>query len=362
MRKPFLDNLRWATVVLVVVYHAFYMFNSCGVLGGVGPFSPVQYQDALLPFVYPWFMVLLYVVAGVCARYALERTSPRAFVKGRTLKLLVPSTLGLFVWHWLTGFLNVYLGGGLAYMGEAPTLVRYLIFALSGTGPLWFAQLLWLYSLLLVLLRRLDKGDKLHTLCGKCPAPALLLLFLPLWGAAQVGSLPVITTYRLGIYLMAFLLGYLFLSHDRAQESLSKYHLPLLLAALVFGGAYSYAYFGQDYAAGPLLRGFFTNAYAWLMTLALLGLFKARFDHATPLSSRMTKASFGLYVFHYLPLLLTAWALKTYTPLPALAVYPLTAAAGLFGGLALWQLFRRIPLLRWLLLGLQKPVPSDATP
>ncbi len=114
MRRPYLDNLRWATVALVVVYHAFYMFNACGVPAGVGPFAPVQYQDALLPFVYPWFMVLLFVIAGMCARYSLEKRSAGEFVRSRTLKLLVPSTVGLFVWQWVTGYFNVYLGGGLA--------------------------------------------------------------------------------------------------------------------------------------------------------------------------------------------------------------------------------------------------------
>ena len=67
-RKPYLDNLRWATVVLVLIYHAFYYFNAQGVLGGFGSFSQVQYQDAILYFVYPWFMVLLFVISGICAQ------------------------------------------------------------------------------------------------------------------------------------------------------------------------------------------------------------------------------------------------------------------------------------------------------
>ncbi|HBM75175.1 MAG TPA: acyltransferase, partial [Clostridiaceae bacterium] len=65
MRKHYIDNIRWATVLLVLVYHVFYLFNSVGVLGGVGSFSEVQYQDAVLYFVYPWFMVLLFLIAGI---------------------------------------------------------------------------------------------------------------------------------------------------------------------------------------------------------------------------------------------------------------------------------------------------------
>lgn len=354
MRKPYLDNLRWAAVVLVVIYHVFYMFNACGVLAGIEPFSPVQYQDVLLPFVYPWFMVLLFVIAGMCARYSLEKRSIREFVRSRTVKLLVPSTVGLLVYHWITGFTYMSIGGGLEAMGQVPPPVLYLIAVLSGTGPLWFAQLLWLYSLLLALIRRMDKGDRLYTLCGRFPAPALLALLFPLWGAAQAGNLPVVTTYRLGIYFAAFLMGYFFLSHDGAQEALGRYHLPLLAVALVCGVVYAVAHFGQDYTADGLLRSFFTNGYAWLMTLALLGWGKARWNRTSPLSEYMTRANFGLYALHYLPLLLAAWALKSFTSLPAIAVYPLTTAAGLFGGLGLWELFRRVPFIRWAVLGIRK--------
>jgi len=363
MRRPWLDDLRACTVVLVVVYHVFYMFNACGVLAGIEPFAPVQYQDALLPFVYPWFMVLLFVVAGISARYALEKKSAKEFLRARTVKLLVPSTVGLLVWHWITGLTYMSLGGALDAMAQVPPPVLYLIAALSGTGPLWFAQLLWLCSLLLTLLRRLDKGGRLCALCGRCPGPALLLLALPLWGAAHIGNLPVVTTYRLGIYLAAFLLGYLFLSHDAAQAWLCRARLPLLSAALVCGAAYTVIHFGQDYTAAPLLQGLSSNVYAWIMALALLGCSQVWSDRLTgPLRNYLVGSSFGLYVLHYLPVLLSAYALKVWTDLPPLVVYPLCTAAGLLGGLGLWEVFRRIPFLRWSVLGIQKSrdgAPAD---
>ena len=39
MRKYYIDNIRWITVVLVVLYHVFYMYNAEGILGG--DFPPV---------------------------------------------------------------------------------------------------------------------------------------------------------------------------------------------------------------------------------------------------------------------------------------------------------------------------------
>ena len=48
MRKKYIDNMRWITVVLVVIYHVIYMFNGVGVLGGAGALSKTQYQDLFL--------------------------------------------------------------------------------------------------------------------------------------------------------------------------------------------------------------------------------------------------------------------------------------------------------------------------
>ena len=56
MRKYWLDNIRSVTVLLVVVYHVFYMFNAVGVPGGIGSFFDKQPWDAYCTFVYPWFM------------------------------------------------------------------------------------------------------------------------------------------------------------------------------------------------------------------------------------------------------------------------------------------------------------------
>lgn len=86
MRKLYLDNIRWATVILVMIYHVFYMFNAAGVLGGVGSFREVQYQDSFLYFVYPWFMVLLFLIAGISARYALEKTTAKEFLKKKNME------------------------------------------------------------------------------------------------------------------------------------------------------------------------------------------------------------------------------------------------------------------------------------
>lgn len=85
MRKLYIDNIRWITVVLVVLYHV---------------------------------------------------------IKKRTGKLLVPSTLGLLVFWWILGYYNLLIGGGLEQMAAVPKPVLFIIMAVSGIGPLWYIQML----------------------------------------------------------------------------------------------------------------------------------------------------------------------------------------------------------------------------
>ena len=74
MRKHWLDNLRWVTVLLVLFYHVFYFYNNKGVFGGIGGFGDYpqcpQYQDVVMYILYPWFMPMLFLLAA--------RFSPRA--------------------------------------------------------------------------------------------------------------------------------------------------------------------------------------------------------------------------------------------------------------------------------------------
>ena len=116
MRKHWIDNLRWVTVLLVLFYHVIYYYNGKGVVGGIGGFGGPQYQDFVMYLLYPWFMPLLFLLAGISARYALDAHSEKEWFQSRTRKLLVPATIGLFVFQWIAGYFNThtlsYTNGG----------------------------------------------------------------------------------------------------------------------------------------------------------------------------------------------------------------------------------------------------------
>lgn len=350
VRKAYLDNIRGATVLLVLVYHVFYIFNGVGIPGGVPGAESIPAFDTAACVIYPWFMVLLFVVAGMSARYALQRRSGKQFLKERAARLLIPSTLGLFVIHWITGYLNLKMGGGLAYL---PAALVYPISAISGIGPLWFIQMLFVFSCLLVLLRSVDKKDRVWALGGKTNLPVLLLLSLLMLGAAQILNAPVLTMYRFGIYFAAFLLGYAVFSHEEVQALTERIRIPTLCLALAGAVLCAVSYGGGDYTAPACLQSVRTNLYLWAAVLAALGWGRACFNRETAFTRAMAGAGFGLYVLHYPVLTLAAYTLHTRFALPALWNYILALAVEVTVAFAAYEGIRRVPGVRYLVLGIK---------
>lgn len=348
MRKIYLDHIRWATVLLVVFYHVCYLFNGVGVPGGIPDAQNIRAFDVFSCMIYPWLMVLLFTVAGISARYALQKRTEKEFLRERTVKLLVPSTLGLFVIHWITGYLNLKIGGGLAYI---PSFLVYPLTILGGIGPLWFIQTLFLFSCVLVLLRKLDRADRLWTFCGNAKIGSVLLLSLVIWGASQILNVPVLVMYRFGIYFAAFAIGYYVLSHESVQAALEQARVPLFAAALLCGAAYTVRYAGSNYMESECLQSLLTNLYLWIAVLAIIGGAKRQCGRESALTRYLTRNSYGIYILHYPVLISTCYLLHYHTALPAAANYLLAAVTVFTVTPVLNAVIRRIPVIRFAVLG-----------
>ena len=89
MRKNYLDNIRWTVIILVLVFHVVSIFSSCGAVMSINA-PGIPALDTIGYLIYPWFMCLLFVVSGICARISLEKRNGRAFVRDRARRLLLP--------------------------------------------------------------------------------------------------------------------------------------------------------------------------------------------------------------------------------------------------------------------------------
>ena len=354
MRKYYLDNIRWATVLAVVFYHVLFMYNHTLTAGVAGAVTDFAGQDALQYLLYPWFMVVLFLVSGACARYALDKRSAKAFLAERTRKLLVPSTLGLLVLGWAQGYFNMAFSGAFTNIpAGVPAPVLYLIMVLSGTGVLWTCHVLWVCALVLLAVRRIE-GGRLLAKCAALPCWAVVLLGVAAWAAAQVLNTPVIAVYRFGIYLFSYLVGYYVFSQQAVVDALARRAPILCGAAAVLGAAYLWRSWGLNYAEAPNVNSPLAIAYAWAACLAIFGGMKRWGDRTGRFAAFMTRHSFGLYICHYLALSAAAYGLVCCLHWRGVGVYLLSAAAAFGGGLALYAVLRRIPVVRYCVFGIRK--------
>lgn len=351
MRKYFIDNLRYGVVISVIWYHIFYEFNSVGVIRNVD-IQGIPALDVVEYVLYPWFMAFLFLIAGISARYALQKRSHKEFLRERVRKLLIPSVAVMFLIGWPMGLINNYYFDMFQGNGDRiPGVMKYLIYSFCGTGPLWFLRELFLGSLLLLLLRKLDKKDRLWQWGGRVSFPAVLLFFFLVWGSSQILNMPVVEVYRNGIYLCMFFLGYAVFSHDRVQEMLKKHKLLLLAAAIVLGIIYVFLFWGMNYGATANLRGPLVNAYAWFACLALLGCGRAWCNRETAFTRYMRERSFGFFILHIYLIVLFAWGIDRLLHPGAVWYYILEMILLAVFMPVLYEILSRIPVVRRLFFG-----------
>lgn len=286
MRKYYLDNIKWFVIVLVLVNHVVSIFSSNGSLMSYNA-KGIASMDAIGYFIYPWFMPILFVIA--------------------------------------------------------------IIKLLNGMGPSWFLLQLFLLSYVLLLVRRLDKKEKLFWLGKQCNLRMLLLLYFPVLLAAQI--LYVAFTFRNGLYLLLFLLGYYMFSEERVQNLLEKWNAYFLLVGFLAGILQCYVSWGKPYQ--EVVNHWLVMLYTWFMILGVMGCAGRWFNQNNKLTRYMRQRSFGLYLFHYVPMVYIAYYLTTNFKLPDIVNYIVVLILSFAASIILFEILVRIPVVN-LILGLKK--------
>ena len=157
-------------------------------------------------------MPMLFVLAGMSARYALQKRTTKEFVMQRISKLLIPFVSGLIL---LVPFQTLYARKYFDhYEGSLWDNWKYFFTHLTDfsgydgaftPGHLWFILFLFLISLIALVVFRYAPYEKLVVGVEKIPAVGLVLLFIPVWLMYYLGNFG---GYSIGKNLALYLLGY----------------------------------------------------------------------------------------------------------------------------------------------------------
>lgn len=346
IRKHYIDNLRNLTILLLFPVHTFMIWNNFGSRFYIWQ-GESKILSTLIVLVNPWFMPMLFVLAGMSARYALQKRTTREFIMQRIRKLLIPFVSGLIL---LVPFQTLYARKYFDnYEGSLWDNWKYFFTHLTDfsgydgaftPGHLWFILFLFFISMIALVVFRYVPYEKLAVSVEKIPAVGLLLLFVPVWLMYYLGNFG---GYSIGKNLALYLLGYYVLSNDLMIEKLERNIRWLASLCLVgtivsVGMYYKFSYYGDCWV----------NFIGWISILVLLVAGKNLLNRETGFTRYFNKASYPIYILHQSILVILAYYIVQMSDIMFVQVFGICVGSFVLTVLA-YHLVRQLPIVRKLL-------------
>lgn len=347
-RKHYIDNLRWLWIVILIPFHAAMAF--CCFEGNYIWMQPSRAFSSLVIFISPFYMPLLFVLAGMSAKYALKRRSLSQFAAERVKKLLIPMLAGTVtvvavMTYFADKFNNGYSGSFFEHYGVFLTKLSDMT-GYDGKfspGHLWFMLYLFIISMLCILVFFLQKKflPKLSFANIKTfIIPFLIIIPMAMSFVLNFGG------KSIGEDFAYFLLGYYILSEENVQEKCTKYRYYLLGITVLCDAfmTFDFIWSTEHLAVAETIC---KAAAIWFGVLGFLGLARCTFNQNNKLTRYMTSRSFLIYIFHFGWLVVLQYYLAPLKLAP-IVFYLLSIVGTLLLTLATCEIIRLIPGLRFL--------------
>lgn len=349
-RKYFLDNLRWMAILLLFPFHASQIWSG-GEYGGFYIWSHTNTVCYLFSTaVYPWYMTLLFVIAGISCKYALQVRTSRQFLVERIKKLLVPFLFGLFVLVpimtyvaevFFNGYTGTYLQQYVLFFTKETDLTGYH----GGFTPahLWFLLYLFVISLAAVLIIFLKQKYLPGFKVRRMPYCFIIFLFVPEWICQYVLN---ISGKSLGQFLILFLFGYFIFSEENMLQKLQRHKLASLVLFLISGSLYTYLYCLEN-IRNILMDGLYIF-YGWMGIITMIGIGRSVLNFHSRLSDYLTHASFTIYIIH-MPVLVVAGFFVLKLPIGVAGQFSVIVLISFATTFLIYEIVKRISVLRFFL-------------
>ncbi|MBQ4058186.1 MAG: acyltransferase family protein [Lachnospiraceae bacterium] len=301
MRKHYIDNLRWIILLILIPYHAAQAWNTWGEPNYIY-FDENRWISSIIVFVSPYFMPLLFVLAGVSTKYALQKRSNKEYLVERVKRLFIPFLFGTIVLMPIMAYLAdrfnySYSGGFVEHYAIFFTKYTDLIGADGGfsLGQFWFLLYLLIVSVIGVGVITLSKRIVLKSEIT-IPFWIVCLLGLPLPLLSELLS---IGGKSLVEYMYLFMLGYYVFTDEKIIDKAEKNCWLLFGIGLVATILNTYLFIWADKEV-VLINTDTKYVSEWIMIIALIGLAKKYLNFTGNVSSYMNKRSFLFYIYHFI--------------------------------------------------------------
>jgi glucan biosynthesis protein C len=338
-RLFFIDHLRAALVILVVLHHVALVY------GGIPPFYYMEppTNDPLAGLVFlafvlfnqAWFMGAFFLLAGYFTPGSYDRKRPGSFLKGRLLRLGIPLIIWIFVLNPISSIGFFLMPASLT--GNTTPLAWQAYPHLLGLGPLWFVAMLLIFSFGYAAWRMLTKSQASFS-TSKSSLPGYLGIGIFILALALVSYLIRIivpigksvagfpTLAYLPQYLSFFVLGTVASRHDWFRTlprsmGIGGFVTAAVVAVALFPIAFISLLISIENASQQLppfgygtwqsaVYTLWDSIFAVGMVLAVIALFRRFFNGQARFGSFLSQDSYTVYIIHIPIVVFLAFALR----------------------------------------------------
>jgi peptidoglycan/LPS O-acetylase OafA/YrhL len=367
----YVDNLRLLLIVLVLGTHSAITYSGLGSWYYTQPLPlsvASRFSFLMLEvFFQAFFMDALFMLAGYFAAASLSKRGPAEFAKGRLFRLGAPTLFYMVCIHPLTVY---YLARSPLALARGSFVTYYLAYLaggrmIAGTGPMWFALALLVFSLALAAARAWPGGLSLE----RRPRPFAPRLAAYLIAAVSLIAFSLRLVWPIGTsvlnmqlcffagYVVMFSFGIAAYRFDWLRVLDYRAGRRFLLCGLCLWPALGLLLTLTGAVTGPLdplLGGphwqsaalcLWQSATGVCMSLGLACVFREKCNASTPMLGLLTGNAFAVYVFHP-PILVALARLLDPVDGPPVAKFLLLYALALPVCFAVARLLTRVPGLR----------------
>jgi glucans biosynthesis protein C len=366
VRLFFLDHLRAALTILVVLHHVSVIYGANTPFYYVEPPGPNDKLAYVLFLLFEllnqaYFMGFFFLISGYFTPGSFDRKGPGTYYKDRLLRLGIPLLAYVFVLSPIAS-ISPYLSPTPADVFHLAPPATWQQFPMAlGVGPLWFAEMLLFFCLGYVIWRWLRRTRVRPTervfsppsylavslfILALALASYLMRIVVPLGMEIPIFGFP--TLAYLPQYLSFFILGIIAFRRNWFQTipgPMGRTGLVIalvatvVLAPLALSGGAAFLGHGTLQSAAYAL---WDSAFSVGICLALLTFFRRFLNHQTRFGRFLSQQAFTVYIIHIPIIVLLALAIRG-VHLEALLKFALVALIGVPLCFALAFLVRKIP-------------------
>lgn len=311
MRKKYLDNLRTVVILLLFLVHTFMIYNNFGTKFYIWN-GENRMLSTLIVIINPWFMPLLFVIAGISTKYSLEKRTSIQYIKERFNRLFIPFLSGIIL---LVPIQTFYARKFFyKYSGNYLENIKYFFTHLTNfsgydgkftPGQLWFILFLFIISIVSVFIFKIIKLENVKSKIDSFNLFTIICLFIPIWLFYYIGNLG---GFSLGKSLILFLIGYYILSNENIIQKLEKNKNLIMCIYLLSTAILAILYYKFKY-----YDDLFVNFITWIGILSWMLIGKKYFNFSNKFSQYMKNNSYLIYILHQSILVSVAYYVLRYT-------------------------------------------------